>query len=31
VHYWRTGEVPHHDAGHVEGLDGQKIELGKPV
>ena len=27
VHFWRTGEVPHHDAGHVEGLDGQKLEL----
>jgi C4-dicarboxylate transporter DctQ subunit len=31
IHFWRTGEVPHHDAGHVEGLDGQKIELGTPV
>jgi C4-dicarboxylate transporter DctQ subunit len=19
--YWRTGELPHHDAGHVQGLD----------
>ena len=19
-HFWKTGEVPHHDAGHVEGL-----------
>ena len=31
VHFWRTGEVPHHDAGHVEGLAGQKIEVGTPL
>ncbi|MDB5360073.1 MAG: Tripartite ATP-independent periplasmic transporter, DctQ component [Rhodospirillales bacterium] len=30
VHFWRTGEVPHHDAGHVEGLEGQKLEMGSP-
>jgi C4-dicarboxylate transporter DctQ subunit len=31
VHFWRTGEVPHHDASHVEDLVGQKVDMGAPV
>jgi C4-dicarboxylate transporter, DctQ subunit len=31
LHFWRTGEVPHHDASHVEDLVGQKVDMGAPV
>jgi hypothetical protein len=31
--FWRTGELPHHDPGHVEGIDPNAqvpLVIGKP-
>jgi len=24
--FWRTGELPHHDAGHVEGIEADNLQ-----